>query len=249
MKVSAVIITKNEEAMLPDCLRSLDWVDEIVVLDSGSTDRTLELARASGAKVSQSADWPGFGAQKNRAAALAGGEWILSIDADERVTPELAAEMRRAMADAGGVSAFEVARLSSYCGRAMRHSGWWPDYVTRLYRAGRARFSDDLVHERLIADGPVGRLRGVLRHEPFSSLEQVLDKMNRYSTLGARQMAGAGRSTGLATGVAHGLAAFVKTYLLQAGFLDGAEGFMLAVSNAEGAYYKYLKLRLLRRRS
>jgi glycosyltransferase involved in cell wall biosynthesis len=249
MKVSAVIITKNEEAMLPDCLRSLDWVDEIVVLDSGSTDRTLELARAAGAKVSQSADWPGFGAQKNRASALAGGEWILSIDADERVTPELAAEMRRAMADAGGVSAFEIARLSSYCGRAMRHSGWWPDYVTRLYRAGRARFSDDLVHERLIADGPVGRLRGVLRHEPFSSLEQVLDKMNRYSTLGARQMAGAGRSTGLATGVAHGLAAFVKTYLLQAGFLDGAEGFMLAVSNAEGAYYKYLKLRLLRRRS
>jgi glycosyltransferase involved in cell wall biosynthesis len=249
MKVSAVIITKNEEAMLPDCLRSLDWVDEIVVLDSGSTDRTLELARAAGAKVSQSTDWPGFGAQKNRAAALAGGEWILSIDADERVTPELAAEMRRAMADAGGVSAFEVARLSSYCGRAMRHSGWWPDYVTRLYRAGRARFSDDLVHERLIADGPVGRLRGVLRHEPFSSLEQVLDKMNRYSTLGARQMAAAGRGTSLAKGVAHGLAAFVKTYLLQAGFLDGAEGFMLAVSNAEGAYYKYLKLRLLRRRS
>jgi glycosyltransferase involved in cell wall biosynthesis len=249
MKVSAVIITKNEEAMLPDCLRSLDWVDEIVVLDSGSTDRTLELARAAGAKVSQSADWPGFGVQKNRASALAGGEWILSIDADERVTPELAAEMRGAMADAGSIAAFEIARRSSYCGRAMRHSGWWPDPVTRLYRAGRARFSDDLVHERLIVDGAVGRLRGVLLHQPFSSLEQVLDKMNRYSSLGARQMAAAGRSAGLAQAVAHGLAAFVKTYLLKAGFLDGAEGFMLAVSNAEGAYYKYLKLRLQRPRS
>ena len=248
MKISAVIITQNEEVMLPDCLRSLGWVDEIVVLDSGSSDRTVEIARAGGAKVSQSADWPGFGAQKNRAAALAGGEWILSIDADERVTPELAAGMRKAVQDAGGIVAFEVARLSSYCGRTMRHSGWWPDHVARLYRAGRARFSDDLVHERLAADGPVGRLEDLLLHESFTSLEQVLDKMNRYSTLGAQQMAAAGRRASLATALAHGLAAFVKTYLLKTGFLDGREGFMLAVSNAEGAYYKYLKLWLLRRR-
>jgi hypothetical protein len=127
----------------------------------------------------------------------------------------------------------------------MRHSGWWPDHVTRLFRRGRARFSDDLVHERLIVDGPVGRLQGTLLHASFGSLEQVLDKVNRYSSLSAQQMAAAGRRGGLATAVLHGVGAFLRTYLLKAGFLDGREGFMLAVSNAEGAYYKYLKLMLL----
>ncbi len=247
-RVSAVLITRNEEANLPACLDSLKWVDEIVVVDSASTDRTREIARDAGANVFDHTDWPGFGPQKNRAIAQATGDWVLSIDADERVSPELAAEIRRVVATADAANGYALPRLSSYCGRYMRHSGWWPDYVPRLFRRGRARFSDDLVHERLIVEGPVGRLEGLLRHESFASLEQVLDKVNRYSTLSAQQMAVAGRRGGVGTAVLHGLGAFMRTYVLKAGFLDGREGFMLAVSNAEGAYYKYLKLMLLQRR-
>ena len=127
----------------------------------------------------------GFGPQKNRALALATGEWVLSLDADERVTPELRREIEAAIADPGGRAAFAVPRRSSYCGRPMRHSGWWPDYVTRLFRRGRGRFSDELVHERLIVDGPVGRLRRPLLHEAFGDLEEVLETLNRYSTAGA----------------------------------------------------------------
>mgnify|MGYP002622438396 FL=1 len=163
-RVSAVLITRNEEANLPACLDSLKWVDEIVVVDSASTDRTREIARDAGANVFDHTDWPGFGPQKNRAIAQATGDWVLSIDADERVSPELAAEIRRVVATADAANGYALPRLSSYCGRYMRHSGWWPDYVPRLFRRGRARFSDDLVHERLIVEGPVGRLEGLLRH-------------------------------------------------------------------------------------
>ena len=217
------------------------------MLDSGSTDKTVEIARSMGAKVSVTEDWPGFGLQKNRALELATGEWIFSIDADERVTPELAAEIRTVVDSPDALAGYEMPRLSSYCGRYMRHSGWWPDYVTRLFRRGHARFSDSLVHERLIVDGPVGKLSATLLHESFRSLEEVLEKVNRYSSLGAEQMSNAGRRGGVATAVLHGLGAFVKTYILKAGFLDGREGFMLAVSNGEGAYYKYVKLWLLNR--
>lgn len=248
MTVSAVIITRNEEAMLADCLQSVAFADEIVVVDSLSSDRTVEIARAHGARVLETTDWPGFGPQKNRAIELATGDWILSIDADERVTPELASEIRAAVQSADAVAGYQLSRLSRYCGRYMRHSGWFPDHIIRLFRRGRARFSDDLVHERVIVDGAVGRLNGLLLHESFGSLEQVLDKVNRYSSLSARQMAAAGKRGSLVGAVLHGLGAFVRTYLLKAGFLDGREGFMLAVSNAEGAYYKYLKLWLIQRR-
>lgn len=248
MTLSAVIITRNEEAMLADCLRSVAFADEIVVVDSLSSDRTVEIARAHGARVLETTDWPGFGPQKNRAIELATGDWILSIDADERVTPELASEIRAAVRSADVVAGYQLSRLSRYCGRYMRHSGWFPDHIIRLFQRGRARFSDDLVHERVIVDGAVGRLNGLLLHESFGSLEQVLDKVNRYSSLSARQMAAAGKRGSLVGAVLHGLGAFVRTYLLKAGFLDGREGFMLAVSNAEGAYYKYLKLWLIQRR-
>lgn len=248
MRVSAVIITKNEELSLPACLESLRWVDEIIVLDTHSSDRTQEIARAAGAKVIDSPDWPGFGPQKNRALSHATGDWILSIDADERVTPELAGEIGRILQSSAPADGYAIPRLSSYCGRYMRHSGWWPDYVPRLFRRGKARFSDDLVHERLIVDGPVDRLTGILLHESFGTIEQVLDKVNRYSSLSARQMAAAGRRGGIMSAVLHGLGAFLRTYILKAGVLDGREGFMLAVSNAEGAYYKYLKLMLLQER-
>lgn len=244
MRISAVIITRNEEAMIGDCLASVAWADEIIVLDSGSIDRTVEIATAHGARVAEGGDWPGFGPQKNRAIALATGDWILSLDADERVTPELRDEILAAVVADRGMAALEMPRLSSYCGRFMRHGGWWPDHVTRLFQRGRARFSDDLVHERLIVDGKIGRLRNHLLHLAFENLEEVLEKVNRYSTSGAEMAWNRGRTGTFSGAVLRGLWAFARTYFLKAGFLDGREGFMLAVSNAEGTYYRYLKLML-----
>ncbi|MHB8908694.1 MAG: glycosyltransferase family 2 protein [Syntrophales bacterium] len=249
MPLSVIVITRNEEASIGACLTSVDWADEIVVIDSGSTDGTVEICRRHGALVHVAADWPGFGPQKNRALALATGEWVLSLDADERVTPELRREIQDAMSDPGGRTAFAVPRRSSYCGRPMRHGGWWPDYVTRLFRRGAGRFSDETVHERLIVDGPVGRLRCPLVHEAFDDLEEVLETVDRYSTAGATAMYERGKRATLAEAILHGLWSFFHTYVVRAGFLDGREGFMLAVSNAEGTYYRYLKLMLLTTRN
>jgi len=244
MSIAAIVITKNEASSIKTCLDSLNWVDEIIVVDSGSADETVAICRTYTDKVLET-DWPGFGPQKNRALALATQAWVLSLDADERVTPELREEMEAVMADPAGKTAFAMPRRSSYCGKPMRHGGWWPDYVTRLFRRGQARFSDDLVHERLIVDGPVGRLRQPLLHEAFTDPEDVLETMNRYSTAGARMMHTRNERATLFTALLHGLWTFLSTYGFRGGFLDGREGFMLAVSNAEGTYYKYLKLMLL----
>jgi len=243
-KLSVAVITRDEEPSIRACLESVSWADEIVVLDSGSTDATVEICRSLGAIV-EITDWRGFGVQKNRAIERCRNEWILSLDADERVTTTLRTEIELGLAAPGNNVAFRIPRLSSYCGRQMRHGGWWPDYVARLFRRSHARFSDDLVHERLVADGAIGTLTQPLAHEAFVSLEEVLDKMNRYSSAGAQRLLAAGANGSVTRAVGHGLWAFVRTYLLRAGFLDGREGFMLAVSNAEGTYYRYLKLMLL----
>lgn len=243
MKLSAIVITKNEEANIGACLASLEWADEIVVVDSGSTDRTVEIARAAGTRVVQTDDWPGFGAQKNRALDACTGDWVLSIDADERVDERLRAEIERALA-APAFDVYEMPRRSTYCGRFLRHGGWWPDYTRRLFRRGAARFSPARVHERLETDRPIGRLAAPLIHYSFRSMEQVLDKMNRYSSDSAAMLAAAGKAPGLARAIAHGVAAFVRTYVLRLGFLDGRHGFLLAVSNAEGSYYRYVKAML-----
>ena len=245
MSISVVVITKNEEANIERCLRSVDWADEVIVLDSGSTDRTVEISQELGARVSVTTDWPGFGPQKNRALELATGDWVLSLDADEWVTPDLRDEILNAISDPNGATAFRVPRLSSFCGRFMRHSGWWPDYVTRLFRRGAARFSADLVHERVIAEGKTGTLREPIMHETFVDLDELLQKMNSYSSLAAQEMRQRGRKAGLAGAVLRGLWAFIRTYFLRGGFLDGREGFMLAVATGEGTYYRYAKLMLL----
>ncbi|HEV7821434.1 MAG TPA: glycosyltransferase family 2 protein [Burkholderiales bacterium] len=245
MSLSVAIITRNESRVIARCLESVAWADEVIVLDSGSTDDTADIARRLGAKVTISTEWPGFGPQKNRALDLATGDWVLSIDADEWVTPELRAEIEAAMRSPGNHAAFRLPRLSSYCGRFMRHSGWWPDYVTRLFRRGAARFSPDLVHERLIVEGAVGTFRESLMHEAIVDLDDALRKMNAYSTAGALMQFERGKRGSLAGAILHGGWTFVRTYVLRRGFLDGREGFMLAVSNAEGAYYRYLKLALL----
>jgi glycosyltransferase involved in cell wall biosynthesis len=239
--ISAIIITKNEEVNIRECLESLDWADEIVVVDGGSTDRTVEICKEYKARVFEYRDWPGFGLQKNRALDRATGDWVFSIDADERVAPELRAEIR-AVLEAPAADAYELPRLSWYCGRFIRHSGWRPDYVLRLFKRAAGRFSEDLVHERVMVSGPLGRLKHDLIHYSFRDLEQVLNVVNRYSSLGAGQKFKAGQKGGLGRALLHGLGALLSTYLLKAGFLDGRQGVMLAISNAEGAYYKYLKL-------
>jgi glycosyltransferase involved in cell wall biosynthesis len=243
-ELSVILITRNEAANLRDCLASVVWADEIVVVDYASSDGTPTSARELGARVIETTDWPGFGPQKNRALANVTGDWVLAIDADERVTPELRVEIEQAIAR-GDCVAYVIPRLSSYCGRFMRHSGWWPDPVRRLFKRGRARFSEDRIHERLVVEGMVGTLSAPLLHYSFRDLEQVLAKVNHYSTESARMLQAQGRRAGLGTAISHGLWAFLRTYLFQLGFLDGREGFMLAVSNAEGSYYRYLKLMYL----
>jgi len=249
MRLSVILIAMNEEASIARALRSVAFADEIVVVDSGSSDRTVEIARELGAKVTVTDDWPGFGPQKNRALDLATGDWVLSLDADEWLTAGSAEEIRRTIGtDAARAVAFRMPRRSSFCGRFLRHSGWWPDYVVRLFRRGSARFSDDSVHEHVIVEGNIGTLREPIMHETFVDLDDMLGKMNSYSTLAAKRLRQDGKSAGLAKAVLRALWAFVRTYFLRAGFLDGREGFMLAVATAEGTYYRYAKLLLLRKR-
>ncbi len=236
--LSAIVITRNEARNVAACLDSVAFCDERIVIDCGSDDDTVQVATAAGATV-VTHPWSGFGAQKNFALAQARGDWVLSIDADERVTAALAAEILATIrsAEANG---YEIGRLSTFLGRPMRHSGWFPDYVLRLCRREKARFSDDLVHERVICDGPVGRLAGILDHHPVLRLEDALRRVDSYSTAGAAAVASR-RRVSFASGITHGLWSFLRAYVIRLGFLDGREGFLLAVANAEGTYYRYMK--------
>ena len=243
-RLSVIFITLNEAPRLRATLEAVRWADEIIVVDSGSTDGTVELAQSLGARV-QVTDWPGFGAQKNRALSLATCPWVLSLDADEVLSPELQQEIQAFLSQEPACNAATLPRLSSYCGRTIHHAGWWPDPVLRLFRRELARFSDDRVHERVLIDGPVHAMQGVLLHESYRDLSQVLHKVNQYSSEGAQNLLQRGKRGGLGSAIGHGLWAFVRTYILRRGFLDGREGFILAISNAEGTYYRYLKLMYL----
>ena len=241
--LSVILITRNEEANLADCLASLEGIaQQIVVVDTNSSDRTLDIAKSYGAVIAQPQDWPGFGPQKNRALDLATGEWVLSLDADERLTPALKSEIVTAIHDSAHVDCFAIPRLSWYCGRFIRHSGWNPDYVDRLFKRGSARFSDDLVHERLLPSGQVAKLENPMLHYSFMNYSQVLQKIDRYSTASAEQAFAKGKTSTPLKAVLHGVWSFFRTYFLQAGFLDGPQGFTLAMSNAQGTYYRYIKL-------
>lgn len=246
MSLSVIIIVKNEESSIRECLASVVWADEIIVLDSGSTDQTVAICKEYTDNVYET-DWPGFGPQKNRALQYATKEWVLSIDADERISYDLQTEIKRVIQMPKRYDAYSMPRRSNYCGRYMKHSGWWPDRVMRLFRRGKADFSNDLVHERIIVEGKAGKLKEPIIHESLLTLEQILDTMNSYSSAGAEMMAEEHQKSGLAKAILHGLWSFLRTYFFRAGFLDGKEGFMLAVSNAEGTYYRYLKLMVINR--
>jgi glycosyltransferase involved in cell wall biosynthesis len=247
--LSVILIAKNEALNIKACLDSVRFADEIIVVENGSTDDTVELARAAGATVIETDDWPGFGPQKSRALAAANGQWILSIDADERITPELAKEILQTIHDPNAADAYDISRCSWYCGRFIKHSGWTPDYVTRLFKRGKAQFTDHLVHERLIASGTIKQLKNVMLHYSYRNFSQVLQKVDNYSTLNAKQSYAKGKRAGIGTALLHGFWAFFRTYFIKLGILDGAHGIALAISNAETSYYRYLKLWLLEQES
>lgn len=247
MRLSVIIITKNEAAHIEQCIASVGFADEIIVLDSGSTDDTCSRARRAGAKVFQSADWPGFGVQKNRALDYAQGQWVLSLDADERVGAALGAEIQRLLsADKAGqrpsFEAYEVSRLSCYAGRWMRHSGWHPDYLLRLFRRGKARFSDDLVHERVVPSGPIGRLQGLIYHYPYDSQATHIAKMSHYAEAAAQGLHARGKKIGMVGITVKMLWTFIRVYFLRRGFLDGRQGFILALMAASGNMFRYTQL-------
>ena len=244
--LSVILITKNEAAHIDACLDAVAFAAEIIVVDAGSSDDTVARAEAHGATVTVTGDWPGFGPQKNRALDLARGQWVLSIDADERVTPALAAEIR-ALLTAPAHDAYRIPRLSSYCGRFIRHSGWWPDPVLRLFRNGRARFSDVPLHESVQFDGSTGMLSQPLLHYTYPDLDSAITKMNRYSSDAAAAMFARGKRASLPGAFGHGLWTFIRIYLLRRGFLDGREGLLLAIGAGIGSFYRYAKLSLLTR--
>ena len=254
VRLSVIVITKNEAQRLPTCLASVAFADELIVVDSFSSDNTAELARAFGARVIVTPDWPGFGRQKQRALDAATGDWVLSIDADEWLDIELANAVRSicqtnpdaaASGPDGLPSRYAVARMSAFCGQWMRAGSWYPDVCLRLFKRGTARFSADLVHERLLLDGPSAKLvvlPGLLLHNSMTGLHDAVDKMNRYSSGRANDLRARGRHGSLGRALGHGLWAFFRGYVLRRGFLDGRLGFVLAALDGQASYFRYLKM-------
>jgi glycosyltransferase involved in cell wall biosynthesis len=242
--LTVILITKNEAANIRACLESVAWADERIVVDSGSSDDTVAIARSMGARVYEH-DWPGFGPQKNRALDYATGDWVFSIDADERVTPELRAELEQAMR-AGDAEGYYCPRLSQFCGAFIHHSGWYPDYVLRLFKRGKGRFSDSLVHESVQLQGRSAKLRSPLLHYSYLDRADVERKVTHYSDAAAQQMHAAGKRTSLLRAALSAGWAFVRTWVIRLGALDGRAGWGIAVMNARTTWLKYRKLAGLR---
>lgn len=244
MKISAVIITFNEEKNIAEAIRSVEWADEVLVVDSESTDRTREIAESHGARVIVN-KWPGFAVQKQLAVDKAMNEWIFSLDADERVSEALRTEISALRESSTGTDGYKIPRLSIYMGREIRHSGWYPDRQLRLFDRRRGRWKQVLVHEsvEMTEGAKVGQLRGDILHYSVESAEHHHRMIGeRYAPLAARQMFEKGRRTSPLKIVFAGWAAFIRTYLLKAGFLDGFPGFWIAYFAAHHAFMKHLML-------
>lgn len=244
--ISVIIITLNEAENIRACLDSVAWADEIIVVDSGSTDTTREICREFTEKVLLNENWQGYGYQKNLALRQATGDWILSLDADERVSPELRRVINEAIASPQA-DAYALPRQAYFLGKAMRHGGWWPDYVVRLFRRGKGEFSNVVVHETVQVQGSVKKLKEPIIHYSYVSLEQLLVKINKYSSAGALQGQVKNKRGGLAKALGKGCWTFFRAYCLRAGFLDGSAGLIAAIAKAEETYYRYLKLAYLQR--
>ena len=247
MGLSVIIITKNEALNLADCLRSVAWADERIIVDSGSSDATVSIAQEHGAQVVLNPVWPGFGPQKQIALNHATQDWVLSLDADERITSALQAEIQAAMTQADAPVGYEIPRLSYFCGQPVRHCGWTPDYVLRLFRRNAARFSDDLVHEKVLLNGHSARLAHSMTHYSYRTQEDVARKIEHYSSAAAQQMFAKGKRSSALAAQLRGAWAFVRTFVIKLGFLDGATGWQVAQMNAATTRLKYLKLCALQR--
>jgi glycosyltransferase involved in cell wall biosynthesis len=242
LSVSVVIITKNEEANLARTLQSVAWADEIVILDSGSTDRTRAIAESFHAKFFVE-EWKGFAGQKNSALQRASGDWILSLDADEEVELALAEEIQNTLQSGPSVTGFWIPRKNFFLGRWMRHGGFYPDPKLRLFRRGAGKFQDRLVHEDIQISGPTSKLQNHLLHHAYPTLESYLEHMNRYSSLGAEMVVAGNRrvSFSFIDIVARPRLTFFYNYILRGGFLDGREGLLLHLYHANYVSWKYAK--------
>ncbi|MGH9606656.1 MAG: glycosyltransferase family 2 protein [Terracidiphilus sp.] len=239
--LSIVLIALNEAVNLPRTLASVRWAQEIVVVDSGSTDATVAIAREAGARVFAE-PWRGFGAQKNSAIDHATGDWILSLDADEEVSAELGREIQSLLGGEPRFAAYEIPRLNHFLGRPLCHGGYWPDRKLRLFRRGAARFEERLVHETVKTAEPVGRLKNPLLHHCYPTLEDYIEHMNRYSTLGAEMLIARGRGGSLVwNAVMNPAATFVYNYFLRLGFLDGREGLLQHLNHSVYVHWKFAK--------
>lgn len=242
-RLTATLITRDEEKNLPRALASLTPADEIVVVDSGSRDRTCEIARQHGARVLTRA-WTDFSDQKNFAAAQATYDWVLNLDADEELSPDLQAELRRWKEQPPEAVAYAMPRQARYLGRWILHSGWYPDRKLRLYRRDRARFVGRL-HESLHVDGPQGRLEGDLYHHTFASVSEHVSQLNTYTSLAAEELFASGRRRWLLPLLVSPPWMFLRTYLLQQGFRDGYAGWLIASLTALSSFLKFIKLGIL----
>lgn len=245
-KVSVTIITLNEAAHVGAAIASVAWADEVIVVDAGSTDATADIARAHDARVVVR-DWPGYVDQKNHAASLASNDWIFSLDADERVTPELAAEIRERLHATPDVRAYRIPRVTFHLGRWFRTTDFYPDFQTRLYDRRDARWQGKYVHESVRANGLVGTLRSEIQHYSFADLRDQIERINRYTTLAAREMHEGGRRSGPLRLLVHPPAAFLRNYVLRRGFLDGSAGLTLSLVNSYSVFLKFAKLWELQR--
>lgn len=240
-KLSVCVVAMNEEAKIADCLRSADFADEAIVVDSHSTDRTREIAASLGARVVER-DWPGHVAQKAHALSLATHEWVLCLDADERVSPELRASILAALERSDLPAGFECARRTWYLGRWIRHGGWYPDRKLRLARRADAAWTGVNPHDRLEVKGRVDRLGGDILHFSYDSLSDHLRTIDSFTTIAAREKHASGEGAGFARCLLHPVGKFLRMYVAKAGFLDGFPGFAVAVSGAYYVFLKYAKL-------
>lgn len=244
MRISATIITRNEERNLPRAIESLRCCDEILVVDSGSTDRTVEIAERYGARVLE-ANWRGYAGQKNYASDQAAHDWILSIDADEALSEDLEGEIWALKKRGPAFDAYTVPRMAQYLGKWILHSGWYPDRKIRLFDRRQARWVGDYVHESVFSQGRVGELEGNLLHYTCQSLTEHLKTMNGYTTLAAEELAARKKRIGYHHLLLAPPWTFFRTYVLQRGFLDGLEGLAIAYMASLYTFMKYAKARFM----